>query len=313
MSVERSNKLQRAFVALVCLGTFFSAQAQESGIWINPKEFRAAPAEASIATPAAPTVTGEKKAVYAIASAIGGQLSYIVAKQQVGSHLDPYQRTTLAVPDYSLDAIVMRGIDRVVARRFPETDRVFMRLNPGELEGVAPPDRERVAFDRLTAELQKMPAREQWDRIVIVTPHYRAFERAGLGSKMHGVGMFVQDLNDGSSRDGGPWEGKYEVIEPDGSPGQQRRSRYVALYYYAKLFILDAKTLQVLESAPWLIDEKIHNSSSDAVNIARSMSIEQLSSRLEVFAEKASSDALARTLGGSVVPGEIKPVPERGR
>lgn len=42
-----------------------------------------------------------------------------------------------------------------------------------------------------------MPQRAEWDRIVVVTPHYRGFERAGLGSKLHGVGIFVQDLNDG--------------------------------------------------------------------------------------------------------------------
>ncbi len=277
-------------------------QAQDSGLWVNPKEFRAAPPE-----PAQPAAPGNKP-VYAIASAIGGQLNYIVAKQQVGSNLDPYQRTTLPVPDYALDAIVMRGLDRVVARRFPDTERVFMRLNPSQLDGVPPPDRERVALERLTAELQQMPARVQWDRIIVVTPHYRGFERAGLGSKLHGVGLFVQDLNDGSSREGGAWEGKYEVVEPDGTPGAQRRNRYIALYYYASLSIIDAKTLQVLESAPWLIDEKIYNSKSDAIDIARSLTVEQLSGRLELFAEKASGEALTRTLGGAVVPGEIKPV-----
>jgi len=111
--------------------------------------------------------------------------------------------------------------------------------------------------------------------------------------------MFVQDLNNLS---------EYEVVEPDGTPGELRRNRYVALYYYAKLFILDAKTLQVLESSPWLIDEKIHDSNSTTINIARSLSLEQLSSRLEVFVEKASTQALNRALGGTVEPGEIKPV-----
>jgi hypothetical protein len=90
-----------------------------------------------------------------------------------------------------------------------------------------------------------------------------------------------------------------------------RKNNYIALYYYATLFILDAKTLQVLESSPWLIDEKINNTSSDAIDIAKSLTMEQLSSRLEVFAEKASDEALTRTLGGVVVPGEIKPVPPR--
>ncbi len=294
-------------IALACLLPLAPAYSQDGGIWVNPKEFRAAPPEPTNQQPLSQTTPGEKKVVYAIASAIGGQLNYIVAKQQVGSHLDPYERTTLAVPDYSLDAIVMRGIDRVVARRFPDTDRIFMRLNPAQLEGVAAPDRERVAFERLTAELQRMPERANWDRIVMVTPHYRGFERSGLGSKMHGVGVFVQGLNDDSTEK----DGRYEVIEPDGTPGRMRKNNYVALYYYAKLFILDARTLQVLEEAPWLIDEKINNTKSDAINIAKSLTIEQLSSRLEVFAEKASGEALNKTLRGTVVPGEITPVPPR--
>jgi hypothetical protein len=294
-------------LAVVSFLALARADAQDSGIWVNPR-FKAAPTEPEKPASLPPTESGEKKAVYAIASAIGGQLHYIVAKQSVGSHLDPYERATLPVPDHSLDAIVMRGIDRVVARRFPDTDRVFMRLNPSQLEGVPPPDRERVAFERLTGELQKMPERAQWDRIVVLTPHYRGFERAGLGSKMHGVGVFVQGLNTDSTES----EGRYEVIEPGGTPGQLRKNNYIALYYYAKLYILDARTLQVLEEAPWLIDEKINNTNSDAVNIAKSLTIEQLSSRLEVFAEKASGEALTRTLGGGVVvPGEIRPVPPR--
>ncbi|MEP6608983.1 MAG: hypothetical protein ABJA83_09925 [Burkholderiaceae bacterium] len=302
------GKMRFWFVVIGCVLPLAPVQAQDSGIWVNPKEFKAAPPEPEKASPPQPVGSGEKKPVFAIASAIGGQLNYVAAKQNVGSNLDPYERTTLPVSDYTLDAIVMRGIDRVIARRFPDTDRVFMRLDPNQLDGVPPADRERVAFERLTAELQKMPTRAEWDRIIVVTPHYRGFERDGLGSKLHGVGMFVQDLNDGDSQSEGPWEGKYSVVEPDGTPGKQRRNRYIALYYYAKLFILDAKTLQVLESSPWLIDEKIYNSSSDAINIARSLTIEQLSNRLEVFAEKASSEALSRTLRGTVVPGEIKPV-----
>ena len=296
-------------IAAVVLGGASDLHAQSSDLWVNPKEFRAAPAELEKAPmPAAPAaLPDDKKAVYAIASAIGGQLSYIVAKQQVGTHLDPYERTTLQVPDYTLDAIVMRGLDRVVGRRFPDTERVFMRLNPTQLEGVPAHDRERVAFERLTDELQRMPQRAQWDRIVIVTPHYRGFERAGLAGKLQGVGVFVQGLNS----DGIDSNGYHDVIEPDGTPGARRKNNYIALYYYAKLFILDAKTLQVLESSPWLIDEKIYNSNSDAVNIEKSLTIEQLSGRLEVFAENASTQALSRTLGGTVVPGEITPVPSR--
>jgi hypothetical protein len=269
------------------------AQASE-GLWVNPGQFKPE-APAGEAT----TEAREPKPIYALASAIGGELSYVIAKEEVGSRMDPYERLTLGIPDHTLDAIVLRGLDRVIARRFPDTDRVFMRLRPAQLKDIAPPDRERVAFERLTAELQKMPDRPRWERIVVVTPLYRAFERSGLGSRLHGVGLYVQDLQS---------HALYDVIEPDGTPGQQRRGRYLALYYYAKLFVLDAKTLQVIESAPWLIDEKIHDSQSDAVNIVRSLTVEQLSKRLEVFVESASNRALTSTLGGTVEGGEITPV-----
>lgn len=295
------NRIPIWLTAMVSLVPPAPVVAQDGGLWVNPKEFKAAPP-----APIRPEIASvENKKVYAIASAIGDQLNYIVAKQRVGSNLDPYDRTTLRIPDYTLDAIVMRGIDRVVARRFPDTDRVFMRLKPSQLEGVSPADRERVAFERLSVALEGMPERAQWDRIVVVTPHYHGFERAGLGSRMHGVGVFVQGLNDDSARS----QGFYEVIEPDGAPGRMRKNNYIALYYYAKLFILDAKTLEVLEEAPWLIDEKINNTSSDAIDIAKSLTVEQLSSRLEVFAERASGEALSKTLKGTVVPGDIKPVP----
>ena len=49
--------------------------------------------------------------------------------------------------------------------------------------------------------------------------------------------------------------------------------------------------MQLLESSPWLIDEKINNSKSDAVNIAKSVSIEQLAERIEVFAESERRSA----------------------
>jgi hypothetical protein len=203
------------------------------------------------------------------------------------------------MPDHTLDAIVLRGLDRVIARREPNSERVFMRLNPVLLEGIAPADRERVAFERLTAEISTWPQRQQWERIVIVTPHYRAFERAGLGSKLHGVGLFVQDLNNNT---------EFDVIEPDGTPGVKQRSRYVALYYYAQVSVLDARTLQVIESQPWLIDEKIHDSKAASIHIGNSINPDVLAERIEHFAESASNTALARTLRGVVEVKDIKPV-----
>lgn len=270
------------------------------GLWVSPEMFRAAPPEPEPKNEPVPvpTFSGDRP-VYALASAIGGQLSRVVAKQSVGSHMDPYDRNVLKMPDETLDAIVLRGLDRVIARHAPDSERVFMRLNPLLLDEVPPAEREKVAFERLTAEISRWPQRQQWERIVIVTPHYRGFERNGLGSRLHGIGFYVQDLNNNT---------EYDVIEPDGRPGEKQRNRYIALYYYAQVFVLDARTLEVIESQPWLIDEKIHDSTSTAIHIGNSLTIDRLAQRIEIFAEQASNTALSRTLRGVVEVKELKPV-----
>lgn len=245
-----------------------------------------------------PTFKGDKPVV-ALASAIGGQLSMVFQKTQTGSNMEPFERDTLPMPDHTLDAIVLRGLDRVVTRSSPDSERVFMRLNPVLLEDIAPQDREKVALARLVEEMRGWPQRQQWDRIIVVTPHYRGFERAGLGSKLHGIGLYIPNQNNTA---------EYDVIEPDGTPGVRRRSTYVALYYYAMLVVLDAKSLRVLDSQPWLIDEKIHDSKSESLNIAKSIPPDLLAERIEVFAEKASNVALTRTLNGLVVPGDLREV-----
>lgn len=289
----------RSLAALVSLLAAASmAAAQDGGISVNPSLYRAAPPEPPPAPIVLPRGTAERP-VWALASAIGGQLSYTIAKETTGSNLDPYERRTLPMPDTALDAIVLRGLDRVIQRRAPQAERVYMRLNPMQLDGVPAPEREKVALERLKVELAKMPERSSWERIVVLAPHYRAFEVRGLGSKLHGVGVYVQNLNN---------ESEYDVVEPDGTPGAQRRSRFLSIYYFAMIYVLDAKSLAVLESQPWLIDEKIHDSKSDAINIQRMIPPEILSARLETFVEKASDAALARTLGGMVVPEEPRVV-----
>ena len=122
----------------------------------------------------------------------------------------------------------------------------------------------------------------------------------GLGSRLHGVGLYVQDLDNRT---------EFDVTEPDGTPGDQRRNRFVALYYYATMIMLDAKSLQVLDVQPWLIDEKIHDSKAAALHMEGTINPQIFAARLEKFAETASGTALARTLGGRVEPGELLQVP----
>lgn len=294
--------------ALLCVAAWAGAAFSQDSIQLGPavQPARAEPVEplrfirpGQRESVPIPTFASGKKVV-AIASAVGGELNYVVSRDSTGSHFEPFQRQRLAIADHSIDAMVMRGVDRVIERAMPDSERVFMRLNPVVLEDVPPYERDKVALERLLTEIGTWPQRQQWDRIVIVTPHYRASERGGLASKLHGVGIYVQNMENNS---------EYDVVEPDGKPGAKRRNRYVALYYYATMTVLDAKSLRVIEQQPWLIDEKIHDSSASALHIGNSLSLDVLSSRLEHFAESASAKALSRTLGGQVEPGELKVVP----
>jgi hypothetical protein len=89
---------------------------------------------------------------------------------------------------------VLRGMDRVIDRREPQSTRVFLRLSPGQLDDVPVHQREQAALDRLRNALQALPQRKDWDEIIVITPHYRFSEMQGLPSKLHGVGIYFNNL-----------------------------------------------------------------------------------------------------------------------
>ena len=257
-------------------------------------------AQSGTAPPAAPAKT------YALVSAVGDRVTYVQQRMQTGTSFEGYNRTTVLVNDRSIDAAILRGMDAVIGRREPQSQRVFIRLTPGKLDTIPAEKRERAALEQLTAELQKLPQRAQWDRIFVITPHYRYGERRGLASKLHGVGVYIQGL--ATNLTSGALEGATgtttgavlnvegdETRLPDGSPGT-RSKRYVALYAYTQMWVLDAKTLKVLANEPWLFDEKIYDPLSDAIDVAKQLSPDQLAARFESFTERAAGRALAQTV-----------------
>lgn len=256
---------------------------------------------------------------YALVSAVGDQVNYVQQRMQTGTSMEGYKRTTVLVNDKSVDAAVLRGMDSVLARREPQSQRVFMRLAPGKLDGVPDRDREKVALQKLRTELEKLPQRAQWDRIFVITPYYRFGERRGMASKLHGVGVYVQALESNltsGSLEGVQGtttgavvnvEGDAETRLPDGSKGFTSR-RYVALYAYTQMWVFDAKTLKVLANEPWMFDEKIYDPLSESIDVAKQLSPDELAARFEAFTERAAGRALAQTVP-VVEAGELREVP----
>ena len=255
----------------------------------------------ALAAGAAPAAEEARKPrTFALVSAVGGEFQYVRRRPQVGTNLEPFSRHTAKVPGGALDNAVLRGLDRTVGASDPESERVFLVLNPAEMEGVRPADRERVAIGKVVSALEPLPQRAGWDRIFVVTPHYRYGEMQGLGSKLGGIGVFVQPLSRG--RIGNlDLDIALEALDdpdtmtPDGRPS--RSFTYVAPFFYTKLWIVDAKTLQVIDTEERFDYQKIYDPSWTAIDVAQNFTPEDLAAQVEKFVERASSRALREAIG----------------
>jgi hypothetical protein len=249
--------------------------------------------------------------VIAVASAVGNEFNWSVARRSTGTHLDPDLRGRIRVPDKAVDVAAIRGVLPVLHRAFAESQFVFLRLERDHLPEVLRQHREEETFQALLAQVAAVPERAQWDRIVLLTPAYRGFDSEGLGARLFGIGVYVRDyapdLLDGGEFGGGANRG-YAVVEPDGTPGLQKQRRYVALYGFMNVVIVDAASLAVLERRRWSFEEKIHDSRGGWLNVLNSIPADVLAERLERFVERASRVAVAATLGGSVEIGEMQEI-----
>lgn len=263
----------------------------------------AAMAQEQSAAPAATAAPVERPRTYALISAVGDQFTYLRQKQSVGSHLEPYVRRTMKVPGLDLDAAILHGLDRVIAEREPESKREYMRLNPLEMEKVRPQDREAVAIGKLVSVLEKYPQRANWDQIIVVTPSYQYIEANGMGSKLHGIGLYVQPLYAGklptneSMLDDFDTVGGEETVAPEDRRKKTTSKRYVAPFSYTQLWIIDAKTLKVIQKETRRDAIKLFDPDSTAINVENSLSRDQLNSQIMSFIERSSSRALREAIG----------------
>lgn len=262
-------------------------------------------------TAAVQTATPPK--VYALVSAVGDVFTIVRHREQVGSNLEPFRRDVMKVPNDGLNAAILRGLDRALAEKEPESKRIYIRLAAAELDDVLPQDRERVAIGKIVAALEKIPERKDWDRIFVVTPKYLMSERRGMASKLQGLGIYIQPLE---SYGLSSLEGLGKEIENNGPisetidpvTGKKSRSnRYIAPFAYTKLWVLDAKTMNVVESAERHDFQKLYDPMATAVDIAKSIPGDILAERIGSFIERASTRALREAVG-EIEIGDIKPV-----
>ncbi|MEP7154147.1 MAG: hypothetical protein ABI905_00120 [Betaproteobacteria bacterium] len=266
-----------------------------------------APAAASSPTPAEP-----KPKVYMLISAVGDQFTYVTQKKSVGSNiLDNFSRQVIKVPNDAINSSVLKGLDKAVEQRDPGSTRILARLDPLQMDGVHPIDREKVAMKKLMETLEKYPQRKDWDIIVVVTPKFQFSERKGMGSKLEGIGVYVQPLESATLTDQDTGadilgsEGE-DTIDPDGKAGKTSK-RYVAPYNYTQTWVFDAKTMKVLESSARYEFQRIYDPMSTALDVAKSIPVDKLATIFTNFVERSVARGLGQSLP-SIEIGELKTV-----
>ena len=268
---------------------------------------------ATTSSTVAPVAATSVPKTFALVAAVGDQFQYVRQKESVGSHLEPYIRRNMQVPDNTLNYAVLRGLDRAVAADYPDSERVFLAMRSDfTAEGVLPQDREAATIRRVMDMLEKNPARKDWDQIIVVTPKWLMSERQGMGAKLSGIGMYVQPL--GTELD--PTGDFIDDIVEDTAREQVRSRRFVAPFFYVQVTTLDAKTLKTLRSESRYDFRKVVNKESTALDVEYGFTPEQLASTLTRFVETSALRAVNdKADTGTVHVGPVKtlpaPVPEK--
>jgi hypothetical protein len=240
---------------------------------------------------------------YALVSAIGSEITYVRQVKGTGSNISPYRRYPAQIPDGAIDAAVLRGLDRAVAQEDPDSKRIFLRMQPGALTGLLGHERGDVISGRVMDDLAHAADRAQWDRIILVTPRFLNAEREGMGPRLHGIGIYVQPL--GRNLDAGFMDSELQSsAEPDTFAPDGKRStsyKFFAPYFYAQVWVIDAKTMKVLEKNERYDFMRIYDPMSTAIDVAKSIPPEVLSEKLQTFVERASAKALNDAIGEVIV------------
>ncbi len=301
------NKLNRVLPTLVALGA------------ISVFGTNAAPEPTALAAKPVNAVTAaEKKSIFALVSAVGDQFTYVRQKESTGSHIiDNNNRRTLKAADNGLNLAVLRGLDIAINNAHPDSERVYLTLNSAEMEGVLPQHREAVAIGKIVSKLEKRPERLTWDKIIVATPTYLYSERKGMGPKLHGLGVYVQPLTGAGSIEGSDGNPEIDVsshAESDTTnpeDGKKNRSKiYVAPYSYIAVYVIDPKTMRVIEKNTRHDFQKLNDPTSTALDVGRSIPLDVLATSVGALIERSAARAVSETeIGVTVKIEEIAPQP----
>jgi hypothetical protein len=241
-------------------------------------------------TPAEPPMADASKAgtpkTYMIIAAVGEQFTAMFPVSKVGleTNIEPnFRRKSIAVKNDVLNRYVMHSMDEAIARADPTSKRLFLRLRAKDMDAENVRAREQVAIDEVVADLKGMPERMEWDRIVVVTPAYKAFEYNGVDGQLAGFGVFYQTLG------GRDFDGQ-DTTTPENK--FVRSYRYSAPFSMIDVWVPDPKTLAVLDKQQRYDNVKVFDPFSDDLTISGNVTPEVLFDRFSKLVDRSVTAAV---------------------
>jgi hypothetical protein len=231
----------------------------------------------------------------ALVAAVGDQFQHVRQKQSVGSNLEPYTRRQLRISDQSLNMAVLKGLDKAIGLEQPNANRILLALNVKDESTALPQEREAKTMQRLVKALEEMPARKDWDEIIAITPKWQFSGRQGMGSKLTGIGVYVQPLTKGNTGLLGDTVQATSATTAEDIERQEVKSDvYVAPFFYAQVTTFDAKTLRVLKQEAKYDYRKTVNTKSTALDVEKGFTPEEMAGVILDFVEAASANAVSQ-------------------
>ena len=234
---------------------------------------------------------------YALVAAMGDQFVAASEGQKTGSRLPNYEKRSLDVQGEGINKLALASLDIAVRKMHPQAERIHLAVPLSKDIQLRVRSIEENAFSIAVQALRARADRSSWHRIVLVTPYTRVQQQevGGLAPDTQGVGLMSQgncqsDIRDCHRRR--PNSG-VEVETPAGE--KVVSSRYVAPYFFAKVWVLDPESLQVLDSEVVADHTKYNDPDSEAMDQNSVLDRRFLLTKIVEQVEKSTTQAVSRT------------------
>lgn len=267
---------------------------------------RASESAATVTAAAVPART------YALVAAFPDAFSVIYEtpmRERSTAYADRLTRRTLPAAPGTFNRLALSGLARSIVARDPGARLVYLGIDGAAPRRLAPGEREDFLLRHVVAELEKMPQRREWQRIVVALPAYRALDHDRLPARMEGFGIYLapncesdpHSCGTGFRPPAGP-----QVETPAGET--VHANHFVAPYAYIAIVLLDPATLAVLDRERVLEHQKLYDPDNPSQDLARNVDTKVLAAKVIGVIGRTVENAIARTeLAGKV---EIKDIRE---